>query len=254
VRLAIDIGNTKTALGLYEAGRMRRGWRIGTQHWTPDEFGAILYVLLSEAGLERPDSVCYACVVPQVRHSVEGMCRASLGVAPLEVTPATAGIELRYPDPSELGSDRIANSVAAIARGRLPAIVADFGTATTFDVIDSSGAYLGGAIAPGVGTAAAELFRKAEKLSPVDLDFPKSPLGHSTSEAIRSGVLLGAAGAADRLVELLSSFAGENPALLATGGWASGLAPHCRSRFEVVPDLTLSGIDEVGRRNEGRRL
>lgn len=227
-------------------------WRISTQHWTPDELGAILYVLLADSGLARPGSVCYACVVPQVRHSVEGMSRGFLGVVPIEVTSASAGIALRYPKPEELGADRIANSVAAIARGGLPAIVVDFGTATTFDVIDSGGAYLGGSIAPGVGTAAAELFRKAEKLSPVDLDFPENPLGLSTADAIRSGVLLGAAGAADRLVELLGACVGGSPALLATGGWASGIAPHCRSLFTVVPDLTLSGIDEVGRRNEGR--
>jgi type III pantothenate kinase len=181
------------------------------------------------------------------------MARGFLHVSPVEVTPSTAGLALLYPEPGELGADRIANSVAAVARGSLPAIVADFGTATTFDVIDAGGSYLGGAIAPGVGTAAAEMFRKAEKLSPVDLEAPGSPLGRSTEEAVRSGVLHGAAGAADRLIDLLSERCGGSPALLATGGWAAGLAPFCRSRFTVVPDLTLAGIDEIGRRNEGRQ-
>jgi len=253
MRLAVDIGNTKTSLGLFADRVLRRSWRIGTRHWTPDELGAILHLLLSEACMQRPSEVSYACVVPQTRHAVEGMSRGLLGVVPVEVSAATAGIRIDYPDPSELGADRLANAVAATVSGRLPAIVADFGTATTFDVIDASGAYIGGAIAPGVGTAAAELFRKADRLNPVDLEPPTSPLGRTTADAVRSGVLFGAAGAADRLVELLSGQLVGMPRLLATGGWAAGIAPLCRSRFETIPDLTLSGIDEVGRRNEGSR-
>ncbi len=250
MRLAIDVGNTKTALGAFRSGRLERSWRVGTRHWTPDELGALVHVLLQEAGLAKPRLVCYACVVPQVRHALEGMSSVYCGCSAVEVTPGSSGLRIDYPRPGELGPDRLANAVAAISRGRLPAIVADFGTATTFDVIDSSGSYLGGAIAPGVGTAAAELFRKAERLNPVDLVFPEDSLGRSTEEAVRSGVLLGAAGAADRLVELLSGHLEGSPALLATGGWAAGLAPHCRCGFEVAPDLTLEGIEMIGARNQ----
>lgn len=249
LRLALDIGNTKTAAGLFSDNGLERTWRIGTSHWTADDLGVIMRVLLAEAGGARPGLVSYACVVPQVRHSVEGMCRTWLDSVVLEVTAATAGLSIDYPEPSELGPDRIANAVAAVERGSIPCIVADFGTATTFDVIDSRGAYRGGAIAPGVGTAAADLFRKAEKLSPVDLTFPDGALGTSTADAVRSGVLLGAAGAADRMVELLSAYLDRPPVLIATGGWAPGIAPRCRCGFEVIPELTLVGIDCVGRRN-----
>ncbi|NLP04770.1 type III pantothenate kinase [Candidatus Fermentibacteria bacterium] len=248
-RLVLDIGNTKTAVGWYDDRKLVRSWRLRTRHWTSDDLGSALHVLLSSFGLAGPASVGFACVVPRLRHVVYLASVEWLSAEPLEVTFSTAGLIIEYPTPEELGADRISNAVAAVSMGCKPAIVADFGTATTFDVIDSSGAYLGGAIAPGVGTAAAELFRKAEKLSPVDLDLPERALGRSTSEAVKSGVLLGAAGAADRMTELLSEGLGGRPALLATGGWAPGLAPLCRSGFRVIPSLTLDGIAEVCRRN-----
>lgn len=248
-RLVLDLGNTKTAVGWYEDRALVRSWRLRTRHWTPDDLGSALHVLLSSSGLPGPSSVGFACVVPRLRHVVSAASAAWFSADTLEVTPSTAGLTIDYPAPDELGADRIANAVAAVSMGFAPAVIADFGTATTFDVIDSRGAYLGGAIAPGVGTAAAELFRKAEKLNPVDLDLPERALGRSTPEAVRSGVLLGAAGAADRMAELLSEGLGGRPALLATGGWAPGLAPLCRAGFRVIPSLTLDGIAEVCRRN-----
>jgi type III pantothenate kinase len=250
LRLAADVGNTRTSFGLFENGSLLHRWRVETRHWTTDELWLLVNGLLQTVGGKAPESVAFACVVPQLRHSLLELCSDRLGVGVIEVDPDTAGIEVDYPFPSELGADRLSNAAAALKLGGPPAVVADFGTATTYDVIDDKGRYVGGAIAPGIGISASELFKKAEKLNPVDLGFPPSPLGRSTAQAIQSGVLFGAVGAADRLVELLSSELQGEPTLWATGGWAAGIVSRSRHRFRVVPELTLIGIDEIGRLNE----
>ena len=250
-RLVLDIGNTRTSVGLFLDGELESQWRITTAHWTADDLWVILRALLElEAGV-LPDSASYACVVPQVRHSVRNLFQRYIGIEPIEVTPETAGIEIGYRYPHEVGADRLANAVGAAALGGLPAIVADFGTATTYDVIDATGRYLGGAISPGVGTAAAELFKKAEQVNPVDLEFPLSPLGRDTGEAVRSGVLLGAVGATDHIIQLLTESLDGDPVLWATGGWARGIAGRCTGDFRICPELTLVGIDRIGARVEG---
>lgn len=248
-RLAIDVGNTKTALALFRSGNLVDQWRIRTVHWTADELWIILDALLRSGSHQLPNDISFASVVPQVNHSVVKMAEKKLGCSPVSVSYETAGIELDYLYPHEVGPDRLANACAAVISGDLPAIVADFGTATTFDVIDSIGRYSGGAISPGVGTAAGELFKKAEKLNPIDLEFPASPLGRTTADAVRSGVLHGAVGAADHIIDLLSAELSEEPVLWATGGWGEGLGRRCRHSFRICRELTLIGIDEIGRRN-----
>lgn len=248
-RLAIDIGNTKTAMALFERNELLGQWRIRTQRWTADELRVLTEALLRSAGFSAPDDVAFACVVPQVRHTVVNMCERWLNLKAVDVSCSTAGIELGYKYPHEIGPDRLANAVAAIMCGRLPAIVADFGTATTFDVIDSQGRYLGGAISPGVGTSAGELFKKAERLNPIDLVFPEHVVGRTTAEAIRSGVLFSAVGAADHIIDLISSEFDSAPELWATGGWGKAMGDKCRSKFKICPELTLLGINEIGRKN-----
>jgi len=247
-RLVLDIGNTRTSAGVFENGKLDTQWRISTRHWTADDLWVILRSLLKADDCDLPDSVAFACVVPQVRHSVLNLSRRYIDVEPVEVTIETAGLVIEYEFPHEVGADRLANTAGALKLGSTPAVVVDFGTATTFDVILSNGAYAGGAIAPGIGTAAAELFKKAEKLNPVDLEFPKSPLGSNTSEAVCSGVLLGAVGATDYIINELIKTIDADPELWATGGWASIIASKCRNRMKVCPELTLLGIDEIGER------
>ncbi len=239
-------------MGLLEDGELLDQWRVGTRHWTADELWVLVRNLLDLPASSRPEAVAFASVVPQVRHSIYGLCSKYLRVEPVEVGPSTAGIEIGYLFPHELGPDRLANAAGALRLDRAPAIVADFGTATTFDVIDAAGRYAGGAIAPGVGTSAADMFKKAERLNPVDLEFPETPLGRSTDDAIRSGVLNSAVGAADHMVRLLSDCVGGRPVLWATGGWAHGIGPRCSAAFRVCPELTLLGIDEIGDRNSAK--
>ena len=249
-RLVLDIGNTRTSVGVFVDRTLDVQWRITTTHWTADDLWVILRSLLRGNDFGLPDRLAFACVVPQVRHSVRILSKRYLGVESIEVTKDSAGIAIDYKYPHEIGADRLANAVGAITLGSPPAIIADFGTATTFDVINGDGTYLGGAIAPGVGTAAGELFKKAEKLNPVDLEFPESPLGQSTSEAVCSGVLLGAVGAADYIVDKLMGTIEGTPELWATGGWAPGIAGKCRNNFRIYPELTLVGIDRIGERAE----
>ncbi|MBN1433536.1 type III pantothenate kinase [Candidatus Fermentibacterales bacterium] len=251
-RIALDIGNSRTSIGLFdEDGKLLEHWRVRTEHWTEDELWLLLRQLLSlrEPGYAKPEAVAFACVVPQLRHCLRGVSQRHSGRPPVEVSPATSGIVIDYPDPQELGADRIANAVGALLAGPAPAIVTDFGTATTFDVIDADGRYLGGVICPGVGTGAAELFRKAEKLSPVDLDFTDSVLARSTADAIRSGVMHSVVGSTDYILDRLEAELGSGASLYATGGWAPGIAPRCSHCLLVVPELTLQGIDAVCRRN-----
>jgi len=246
-RLAIDVGNTKTALALFRSGKLIDQWRIRTLHWTADELWISLEALLRTGNHSLPDEMAFASVVPQVNHTLVKLARQRLQCDPVIVDHETAGIELDYPLPQEIGPDRLANGRAAILLGSLPAIVADFGTATTFDVIDDKGRYSGGVICPGVGTAAGELFKKAERLNPIDLEFPESPVGRSTADAVRSGTLHGAVGSADHIVDLIMRDMDIEPVLYATGGWSSGIAPRCRHEFIVYPELTLVGIDDIGR-------
>ena len=248
-RLAIDIGNTKTALALFEQRNLMGQWRIRTQHWTADELRILIEALFRSEGFTPPDDAAFACVVPQVRHTIINMCEKWLNLTPVNVSSETAGIKTGYLYPHEIGHDRLANAVAAIMSGGLPAIVADFGTATTFDVIDEHGRYLGGAISPGVGTSAGELFKKAERLNPIDLVFPECVVGRRTTDAIRSGVLFSAVGAADHIIDLISSELDSAPELWATGGWGKALGDRCRHNFRICPELTLLGINEIGRRN-----
>jgi len=248
-RLAIDVGNTKTALAIFEGDHLSGQWRIRTQRWTADELRVLVEALLTCEGFSAPDDVAFACVVPQVRHTVINMCEKWLKLLPVNVSCSTAGIETLYKYPHEIGPDRLANAVAAVMSGKLPAIVADFGTATTYDVIDSQGRYLGGAISPGVGTSAGELFKKAERLNPIDLVFPAHAVGRTTADAIRSGVLFSAVGAADHIIDLISSELDSIPELWATGGWGRALGSKCRHDFKICPELTLLGINEIGRKN-----
>lgn len=249
-RLALDIGNTRTSIGLFRGGEILAQWRITTIHWTADDLWVILRTLLTDAGYSLPESLAYASVVPQVRHSVNELSLRYLGVVPVEVTHETAGVKLKYEYPGEIGADRLANVAGAILLDSLPAIIADFGTATTFDVIDRDGCYLGGVITPGVGTSASDLFKKAEKLSPVDLEFPDSVLGKSTRDAVCSGVLLGAVGGADYIVGKLIEELDMKPVLWATGGWAQAIAEKCRNVFRIYPELTITGIDLIGERQK----
>jgi type III pantothenate kinase len=197
----------------------------------------------SGAARARPVGAVLSSVVPSLTPAWTEALERLCGAPVLEVSAATAkGLEIRYPDPAGIGPDRLANAIAVTALYGTPAIVVDLGTATTFDCISEDGAYLGGIIAPGLGTAAEELFRRAARLSRVALRRPERAVARSTAEAIRAGVLWGHAGQVDALVRRLALEMEGTPHVIATGGWAAIVAPECETINRVDEALTLRGM------------
>jgi type III pantothenate kinase len=250
--LAIDIGNTETALGLDDRGAWRRRWRLRTSpSRTSDEYAAQVAMLLELEALHVADvsAVAIASVVPNVTPVFAEVARGLFGLDPLIVGPGCrTGIRVRYRPPADLGSDRVLDAVAARSRYGAPAIVVDFGTATTVTVVDSGGALAGGAIAPGVGVAADALVESGSRLPGIDLTqaTPARVVGRNTEDSMRSGVLYGYAGLVSGLVDRVEAeLAAESsapPAVVATGGLAGRMAPLIPRVDHTDPDLTLDGL------------
>jgi type III pantothenate kinase len=190
--------------------------------------------------------------VPALTSALVDMAGSLLDVAPVVVGPELdLGITIDYFDPKEVGPDRLANAVAVHEAVEGPAIVVDFGTATTFDAVTADGHYLGGAIAPGVMTSAENLFRRGALLHRVALDPPPNVMGKSTDEAMRSGIVFGAVGQVDEIVGRIIEEWGEKPTVVATGGLAGTIAAYSKTIATVEPDLTLNGLAAIHRRVAG---
>lgn len=242
--LAIDIGNTNVVIGFYEGEKLLTSLRFATDHArTADESALLLSQFMQIKGLGGVDGIALATVVPRLDPVFQQMSKTHLGIEPLVVHAGLKfNIRFDYPHPNEIGTDRICNSVAAFARFGGPAIVVDFGTATTFDVISKDGAYLGGVIAPGIETAQSALAHRAAQLFKISFEAPKSPIGKSTEEAMKAGFYLGAVGQADYIIEQLQKAMGSSPRIVATGGLASLIAPASKYIRDVLPDITLDGL------------
>ena len=253
--LAVDIGNTNTVIGVVDAGTIRLRWRIVSDAArTADEHGMVLRQLCGQSGVDVEDiSGAIVCsVVPALTASFVAMLEAVVGVEPVVVGPdLDLGIAIDYLDPREVGPDRLANAVGVLSVVDGSAIVVDFGTATTFDVVSEDGHYMGGAIAPGLLTSAETLFRKAALLHGVALDPPDAVIGRSTAESLRSGILIGAAGQVDEIVRRIVEEWGAEPTVVATGGLAGRIAPLTETIDLVEPDLTLRGLALIYKRVKG---
>jgi type III pantothenate kinase len=239
--LVFDVGNTVTTAGLFDGTRLAGTFRVGTAGGrTADE----LVLLLRQA---FPGAVVRAAAIASVEPSAtpavaEAAARIT-GREPLLVTAGLeTGLEIDYLDPLALGADRLANVVAAFRLHGAPAIVVDLGTATKFEVIVRERRYRGGAIAPGVRTAAAELLRRGARLGAFELRTPGRAVGRNTEECLQSGVLLGAAGMVDSMVRRLAAEERIRPVAVATGGLAGLIAPLSQTIEKVDPELTLQGI------------
>ena len=244
--LAMDVGNTQTVLGLFDGEVLRAMWRISSDRSrTPDELALVVRELLATRGW-RPEEVRQAVVgsvVPPLTAAARGMAELLLDHPPLVVDHTLRlDVELAVEEPALLGADRIANAVAAYRQHGAPVIVVDLGTATTYDVLASGGRYLGGVIAPGLFTAAEELVRRTSRLPRVDLVPPASVIGRNTEEAMRAGLVLGAAVQIDGLVRRIWRELGERCPVIATGGDAGILMPLCETVDLVEPHLTLIGL------------
>lgn len=241
--LAVDVGNSETTLGLFHGTDVAGFWRLTSARQTADEIALVVRALLAENGAPALDGVALCSVVPALTAAWHQALARIAGVPAVEVNATTAkDLPIRYHDRAAVGADRIANAIAVRALYGTPAIVVDLGTATTFDCISQTGAYLGGVIAPGVGTSAEELFRRAARIARVELRRPPRALGRTTEESLQAGVLWGHAGQVDALVRRLAIEMRGTPSVIATGGWAGIIAPECETINRVDEALTLKGM------------
>jgi type III pantothenate kinase len=254
--LVVDVGNTNTVLGVFDGPRLLVSWRLTSRReQTADEYGVFIQALLRSGGIDARavTGLAISNVVPPVQQTLEQMCQKYFGVSPFMVEPAVnSPIPVRVDNPAEVGPDRIVNAVGALARYAPPLIVIDFGTATTFDCVNASGEFVGGAIAPGITTAADALLTKAARLFRVELVRPKDAIGRNTVTNIQSGLIYGYAGLVDGLVSRMQAELGGTVTVIATGGLASLIADVTRSVQHVDPDLTLQGLRLIFERARGR--
>ena len=246
--LAVDVGNTQTVLGLYEAGELAEDWRVATDRTrTGDELAVLL------GGLLDPDSVdgiCLSTTVPSILREWQGLAERWAHAPLLVVGPGVkTGIPIRYDDPREVGPDRIVNAVAARERYGAPSIVVDFGTSTNFDVLSPDGEYVGGVLAPGIEISMDALFSRAARLFRVDFTAPPSVIGKTTQTALQSGLVYGFVGQVDEIVTRIRGELGVDAQAIATGGLAELVASHSRTLGKVDPFLTLEGLRLVYERN-----
>jgi type III pantothenate kinase len=251
--LAIDVGNTETVVGVFRDEELAWRWRMRTvPSRTADELALLFGGFLEQHGLSfdrNVTGVVVSSVVPGATQALREMVRRYFGFPPVVVEPGVkTGVAVLIDNPKEVGADRIVNSLAAFTRFGGPAVVVDFGTATTFDCVSERGEYVGGAIAPGIQLSASALFEHTARLPLVELVPPRSVIGKSTVEAVQSGLVLGYAAMVDGMVERLAKELGD-PTVIATGGLAPVVIGESRTIDHHEPWLTLEGLRLVFERN-----
>ena len=252
--LVVDVGNTQTHVGAYDGESLVADWRFATvRASTADELGAALRSLLALRGLTFADlhASIVSATVPQLRPEWTTMARRYLGHEMPVVGPGLrTGMPIRYDNPREIGPDRLVNAVAGYERLGGPCVIVDFGTAVTHDIVSAEGEYLGGVIFPGVEISLEALSERAAALPRIDLVEPRTLIGKSTVDAIRSGVLFGFAAMVDGIVARLRDQLGSATRTLATGGQAPLVVPYCDAIDAVDDELTLTGLRLIWERNQ----
>jgi len=246
--LAIDAGNTETKLGTFADGKpeLRQMWRVTTEsRRTADEFGVFLTQLFDTAQMTTSDvdAVVIASVVPKLDSTMSEACERFFGTAPTFFKPESQTlIDVQTERPAEVGADLVAAALGARAQYGAPLIVIAFGTATAFVAVSAEGAYLGTAIAPGVGVSVDALIGRTAKLPQIALDAPPRAIGRETVSSLQSGIVFGFVGQVEALIDRLRAEIGGNPRVIATGGQAEVIARHTSKIERIDPHLSLLGL------------
>src|SRR5690625_371565 len=252
--LVLDIGNTNTVFGVFDEGKLQYEWRIQTdRHKTEDEFGILIKSLFEHKwiGFSDINGIIISSVVPPIMLALEKMCHNYFGLHPLVVgkDEVNSYLKITYPQPKEIGADRIVNAVGAISLYDTPLIIIDFGTATTFCYVDGEKTYRGGIIVPGIKVSMEALYSKASKLPKIEIEQPDNIIGSSTVEAMQSGVYYGYVGQVDGIVNRMKETIETEPTVIATGGLAPLIARGSETIQHIETHLTLKGLYEIYQKN-----
>jgi type III pantothenate kinase len=251
--LVVDAGNTNVVFAVHDGAGWRGTWRIATDpQRTSDEYAVWLLALLTHTGLARGqiDRAVIGTVVPAALYHLRRLCRDWFGVEPLVARSSLDwGFSISVDNPEEVGADRLLNALAAHQAYRGPLVVIDFGTATTFDVVDADGAYLGGVIAPGINLSIEALHRAAARLPRIGIGRPASVIGRATVPAMQSGIYWGYVGMVEGMVARIAAEFGAPLKVVATGGLAPLFSEGTHVLALIAPDLTLDGLRLLAERN-----
>ena len=252
--LAVDIGNTNVTLGVFEGEQLRATWRMATEiNQMGDEYAATLLTLLAHHGMKTSDirEAAMCSVVPPVVGTFEDLLRRYFKTQAVVVRPGVkTGVRIVYPNPREVGADRIVNCAAAHYLYHGPVIVVDMGTATSFDIVSKDGEFIGGVIAPGIGIAAQALYTRTAALPRVELVAPEKAIGMTTVSAMQSGIVFGYIGLVEGLLKRVQNELPEKATVVATGGYAGLIADGTKMIDEVNPDITLVGLRLIYQMNK----
>lgn len=252
--LVMDVGNTNIKAAVFDGEMLVQKWRCATNlTMTSDQYGIIMADLFRYHGLDMKgvEGIMISSVVPTINYTIEHMCRDYFGMEPKVLVPGMkTGLNIRYENPRELGSDRIANAVAVAALYGGPAVFIDFGTATTYGVVSRKNEFMGGAIAPGLRMMNAALATGTAKLPSIELVMPQNVIGRTTIANIQSGILYGYIGSVEKIVlEMKRELGCPDAKVIATGGMAHMVKANSAVIDEINPNLTLTGLRLIYEKN-----
>lgn len=251
----MNAGNSNVILGVYKQDQLAHQWRMETNiRKTEDEYAMQLHAFFSYEGLsfQGITGIIISSVVPPIMFALERMCKKYFHKDPLIVGPGVkTGLNIKYENPREVGTDRIVNAVGALVQyGGKPLIIIDFGTAITYCYLNARGDYLGGAIAPGIAISTEALYARAAKLPRFEIAKANQVIGKNTVSAMQAGVFFGFIGQVEGIVSRMKVQSEEEPLVVATGGLATLIADETQMIDVVDPDLTLKGLAAIYKRNQ----